>query len=797
MDIRQMLREGRVYFDGGMGTLLQKAGLPVGTLPESWNISHPDVITGIHLDYLRAGSNVVSANTFGANRLKFGELEEIVSSAVRNAKKAIELFEGDREKCFVALDVGPLGKILEPVGDMPFERAVELFGETIRYGTDYGADLIIIETMNDCLETKAAVIAAKENSDLPIFVSNVYDENRKLLTGADPKAMIAMLEGLGVDAIGMNCSLGPRQMVEVVREYAEYASLPIIVMPNAGLPTKVEGKTVFDVTPGEYAECMAEIASLGARVLGGCCGTDPEYIRLMIEKTKAIPIVPLAKKSHTMVSSYTHAVMIGDEPILIGERINPTGKKRLKEALRQKDMGYIISEGIAQQEKGAHILDVNVGLPEIDEDVLLPDSVRELQAVLDLPLQIDSVKPSAMEKAMRIYAGKPLINSVNGKQESMDCIFPLVKKYGGTLIALTIDEGGIPDTAEGRCAIAERIITEGAKYGIDKKDIIVDPLCMTVSSDGESGNITLEAVKMIKDRLGVKTSLGVSNVSFGLPDRDSVNAQFLSMAFTLGLDCAIMNPNSTAMMGAYYTFMALTGKDEGCMKYIDFASSIVKTTAIKADIPADEGKDGALQQAIIKGLRQKAFDCAISLLKEKSPLEVINGDIVPALDTVGKRFENKTMYLPQLLMSAESASCAFEAVKSAMAGEDSASKGRIILATVKGDIHDIGKNIVKTLLENYGFDVIDLGKDVAPETIVDRAKSEGVTLVGMSALMTTTTEAMAETVRLLRKEIPEVKTVVGGAVLTKEYADMIGATFYAKDAMDTVRFAQSFFGGKK
>ncbi len=791
-----MLREGRVYFDGGMGTLLQKAGLPVGTLPEEWNITNPEAVTGIHLDYLRAGSNVITANTFGANSLKFDDLEEVVSAAVANGKRAIDLFDGDRERCFVALDIGPLGKILEPIGDMPFERAVELFGETIRYGTKHGADLIIIETMNDCLETKAAVVAAKENSDLPIFVSNVYDENRKLLTGADPKAMIAMLEGLGVDAIGMNCSLGPRQMVEVVREYAEYASLPIIVMPNAGLPTKAEGKTVFDVSPEEYAECMAEIARLGARVLGGCCGTTPEYIRLMREKTQDIPVIPLTKKTHTMVSSYTHAVEIGGEPILIGERINPTGKKRLKEALRQGDMGYIISEGIAQQDKGVHILDVNVGLPEIDEDKLLPDSVRELQAVLNLPLQIDSVKLSAMEKAMRIYAGKPLINSVNGKQESMDSVFPLVQKYGGTLIALTIDEGGIPDTAEGRCAIAEKIITEAAKYGIDKKDIIVDPLCMTVSSDGESGNITLESVKLIKERLGVKTSLGVSNISFGLPDRDRVNAQFMSMAFTVGLDCAIMNPNSLDMMGAYYTYMSLTGKDEACMEYIAFASSLEKTQITVKETAAEEEKGSSLQTAIIKGMRQKAYDSAITLLKEKSPLEVINEDIVPALDTVGKRFEEKKMYLPQLLMSAESAACAFDAVKSSMTADDTAAKGKIILATVKGDIHDIGKNIVKTLLENYGFEVIDLGKDVAPETIVECAEKQGVPLVGMSALMTTTTEAMAQTVALLREKLPDVKTVVGGAVLTKEYADMIGATFYAKDAMDTVRFAQSFFADK-
>lgn len=794
MDIRQMLTQSRIYFDGGMGTLLQAAGLKAGELPENWNIERPEIITGIHLDYLRAGSNVITANTFGANSLKFSDLEQIVSAAINNAKRAIDLFEGDKSRCFVALDVGPLGKILEPVGDMPFETAVRIFAETVKLGAKYGADLIIIETMNDSYETKAAVLAAKENSSLPIFVTNVFDADGKLMTGADARAMIAMLEGLGVDAVGMNCSLGPRQMIKIVKEYAQYSSLPVIVNPNAGLPRSENGKTVFDITAEEYAECMREIALIGANVLGGCCGTTPEYIKLMVEKTDDLPFAPATKKDYTFVSSYTHAVEIGGEPILIGERINPTGKKRLKQALKENDMGYIVSEGISQKEKGAHILDVNVGLPEINEDEILVSCIRELQAVLDLPLQIDTVKPSAMEKAMRMYNGKPLINSVNGKKESMNAVLPLIKKYGGTVIALTIDENGIPDTAEGRYAIAEKIVRECEKYGIDKKDIIVDPLAMTVSSDNNSGNITLDSIRLIKERLGVKTSLGVSNISFGLPDRESVNALFMSMAFTVGLDCAIMNPNSLAMMQSYRTFMALTGRDEGCMKYIDFESGVqkVEKMPISANV-SEEKSDSELKTAIIKGLRKMAFDTAQQMLKVKAPLDVINEDIVPALDEVGKRFENKTLYLPQLLMSAEAASFAFEAVKEIMSSEEKASKGKIILATVKGDIHDIGKNIVKVLLENYGYEIIDLGKDVAPETVVECAKTTGIRLVGLSALMTTTTEAMAETIALLKNELPEVKTVVGGAVLTKDYADMIGATFYAKDAMDTVRFAQETF----
>lgn len=793
MNISDLLGKRRIYFDGGMGTLLQSAGLKPGELPETWNLTHGDIVKQIHLDYFNAGSNVVSANTFGANRLKFDNLEQIISSAISLAKAAAD--ECQREGCFVALDVGPLGKMLEPLGDMKFERAVELFGESIALGAKHGADLIIIETMNDAYETKAAVIAAKENCDLPIFVSNVFDENKKLMTGADPKAMIAMLESLGVDAIGMNCSLGPKQMMEVAKEYIEYSSLPVLVNPNAGMPRTVDGKTIFDVSAEEFSDYSVKMAEMGVSILGGCCGTTPEYIRLLKEKTKDIPYVAPTKKDITMVSSYTHAVEIGRVPVLIGERINPTGKPKFKQALRDKDMAYIINEGVSQQEKGVHILDVNVGLPEIDEDEMLVDAVKELQSVLDLPLQLDSVKASALEKAMRIYNGKPLINSVNGKKESMDEILPLVKKYGGTLIALTIDENGIPDTPEGRCAIAEKIMKECEKYGIDKKDIIVDPLAMTVSSNDKSGRVTLDSVKLIKEKLGLKTSLGVSNISFGLPDRGNINALFTSLAFHSGLDCAIMNPYSTQMMRSYFTYLALIGEDKGCMNYIDFAQSHEEQVVTQSVQTAKEKDDNSssLKRAIIKGIKSDAYSAAKAELESTPPLEIINKEIVPALDIVGKRFEEKTMYLPQLLMSAEAAAKAFEAVKETMGEGKSESKGKIILATVKGDIHDIGKNIVKTLLENYGYEVVDLGKDVEPETVLERAKKENIRLVGLSALMTTTTQAMAETVKLINETLPNTKTVVGGAVLTKEFAKMIGASFYAKDAMETVRYAEELF----
>ena len=793
MNIRELLNKQYIFFDGSMGTLLQRQGLKAGEMPETWSITHADTLVKIHLEYLKSGSDVISANTFGANSLKFDNLEQIIGAAMANAKKAVEIY-GENNK-FVAFDMGPLGKMLEPLGDMPFEKAVEVFGESVRLAVKYGADLIIIETMNDSYETKAAVLAAKENSDLPVFVTNVFDEKGKLMTGADAKAMIAMLEGLGVDAIGMNCSLGPEQMLAVVEEYVKYASVPVIVNPNAGLPREEKGRTVFDVTAESFSDVMVKIAKMGASILGGCCGTDHDYIRKTVEKVKNLPFVPCEKKNNTLVSSYTHAVEIGNGPVLIGERINPTGKPKFKQALREGNIEYIINEGVSQQEKGVHILDVNVGLPEIDEDSMIVTAVKELQSVTDLPLQIDTVKASAMEKAMRVYNGKPLINSVNGKQSSMDEILPLVKKYAGAVIALTLDEKGIPDTAEGRYAIAEKIVKECERYGIDKKDIIVDPLAMAVSSDDKSGRVTLESVRMIKEGLGVKTSLGVSNISFGLPDRAGVNALFMSLGFQMGLDCAIMNPYSDEMMQSYYTYRTLGGFDSNCMDYISYASSrLGDEVPVKQSTNTDEG--ATLERAIVKGLKDSAYSIAVKCLEKSDPLEIINEQIVPALDKVGRLFEEKKMYLPQLLMSAQTASKAFDGVKTALKGEKSESKGKIILATVKGDIHDIGKNIVKVLLENYGYDVIDLGKDVEPERIVSTVKENDVKLVGLSALMTTTVENMKKTVELLKSECPDAVTMVGGAVLTEEYAEMIGASFYAKDAMQGVRFAEEFFKDK-
>lgn len=791
MDILEKLKKQRLYFDGGYGTNLQKAGLMSGELPELWNMKKPEIITGLHQDYLKAGCDILKTNTFGANSLKFKEpeLEEIISSAIFNAKKAIA--DGNYKDKYIALDIGPTGRLLKPLGDLDFEDAVEVFAKTVRLGVKYGADLILIETMNDSLETKAAVIAAKENSDLPVFVTNAYDENIKLMTGANPMAMVALLEGLRVDALGINCSLGPDKMLPVVRELLENSSTPVIVNPNAGLPVIKDGKTEFNVDAKAFAKSMTEIAKLGACILGGCCGTTPEYIKETKTATENIEYVLPTDKNKTVVSSYTHTVEFGDKPVLIGERINPTGKKLFKEALRRSDYDYILKEGISQEEKGADILDVNVGLPEIDETKVLTHTVKLLQGVTNLPLQIDTSSASAMESALRIYNGKPLINSVNGKQESMDEIFPLAKKYGGVVIALTLDETGIPETVEGRMAIANKIIKTAKEYGIDKKDLIFDPLAMTVSSDSKSALVTLGCIREFA-QMGIKTSLGVSNVSFGLPNRSTINSTFFAMALSSGLSAAIMNPHSKEMMDVYYGFCALSDLDENCERYIGYASQEENKIDAKTVLADISPKDGLIH-AILKGLKDGAESYTKELLKTEEPLSVIDNCIIPALDEMGMKFENKTAFLPQLLMSAESAKVSFDVIKNAMQsdGVKRDKKYKIVLATVKGDIHDIGKNIVKVLLENYDFDVIDLGKDVPPETIVDTAKKEDAKLIGLSALMTTTVPAMEETIKLTKEVLPDVKVVVGGAVLTQEYADMIGADKYAKDAMETVRYAES------
>lgn len=794
MNFSAFLQHHNVYLDGGMGTLLQTRGLGAGELPERWNCTHKQDIIDIHTAYFNAGSNVVCANTFGANLLKYqaSELEVVIKAALENAMTAKLRSNAPQEK-FVALDVGPLGKLLRPYGDLDFEDAVAIFAKTIQLGVKYGAELIFIETINDSYETKAALLAAKENTTLPVLVCNAYGEDGKLTTGATPAAMVAMLEGMGASAVGANCSLGPKQLRGVAEELLTTASIPVILKPNAGLPKLVQGKTAFDVTKEEFADELAELMQKGLRIAGGCCGTTPEYIQTLIEKTKHLPVTPVTDKKRTVVSSYTHAVEFGKTPVLIGERINPTGKKRFQQALREKDIDYILNEGLTQAEKGAHLLDVNVGLPDIDEEELLQKTVDELQAVVDLPLQIDTSNITAMERALRRYNGKAMINSVNGKQESMHSVFPLVKKYGGVVVALTLDEDGIPENEGGRYAIAEKILQTAAEYGIDKKEIVFDTLAMTVSANTNAANVTLGALKRIKTELGCHTSLGVSNVSFGLPERDAVNAAFFALALENGLSAAILNPNSEKMMQTYYAYNALRGLDKNCQAYVTAATSFARITAPVPFVPLQTNCASELSRAVEKGLKEKAAVLTKQLLREKQPLQIINEEIIPALNIVGEGFEKKTVYLPQLLMSAEAAKSACEVIKLSLLAEQKTpeKKGKFVLATVKGDIHDIGKNIVKLLLENYAFDVIDLGKDVAPETIVQEVVKTRAPLVGLSALMTTTVPAMQETVERLKNVAPWCKIVVGGAVLTEEYAKKMGADKYAKDAMETVRFAQS------
>ena len=790
MNIRDFIKNNIVYLDGGMGTLLQKSGLQPGELPEKWNISHPETICEIHRNYYDSGSNVVNTNTFGANILKFSreELDEIIRHAVENAAKAKEFSSGTQQK-FIALDVGPTGKLLKPLGDLDFDKAVEIFSETIKIGAKYGVDLITIETMNDSYETKAAVLAAKESCDLPILVTNAYGENGRLMTGADPAVMVAMLEGMGVDAIGANCSLGPKQLAGVMDELLKYSSVPVVFKPNAGLPKSENGVTFYDVDADDFAEDIKNSVENGVRIVGGCCGTTPEYIKKVHELTCDLKPKTIEKKNYSVITSYNKAVFFGKKPVLIGERINPTGKKRFKQALAEKDIGYILQEAVNQQAKGVHVLDVNVGLPGIDEKAMLTDSVCELQCVTDLPLQLDSSDPIAMESALRRYNGKAMVNSVNGKEESMRAVFPLVKKYGGFTVALTLDESGIPSTVEGRMKIAEKILATAAEYGIDKKDIIFDPLAMTVSADKMSAVTTLETVKRITENLGCNASLGVSNVSFGLPSRELVNASFFTAAMENGLSAAIMNPYSERMLEAYYSFNVIKGLDDNCMDFINFTANREAVTAAKPET------DLTLKGAIEKGLKEKAAEITAVMLSDNAPLDIVNLHVIPALDEVGKGFEAKKLFLPQLLMSAEAAKAAFEVIKSHMATDgESVKKGSVVIATVYGDIHDIGKNIVKLLLENYGYNVIDLGKNVPPEDVLEAVVREHAPLAGLSALMTTTVPAMEATVKLLNENAPWCKTVVGGAVLTQEYADKIGADKYSADAMETVRYAEEVIG---
>ena len=782
--ITDIIKTKRLFFDGGMGTLLQKKGLLPGEPTEVMNSRARDTVIEMHLAYLNAGADIIKTNSFGINSLKCDDVEKELTLAIDIAKEAVRL---SGKEAYIAFDVGPTGRMLKPFGDLEFEDAVSIFAENMRLAESLGADLVLIETMSDLYETKAAVLAAKENTTLPIFVTCAFGEDGKLLTGATPEAMVALLEGLGVDALGMNCSVGPRHMLKLLPRLAECASVPIIINPNAGLPEVVDGETVYTLSPAEFAALMAEACHMGACVVGGCCGTTPEHISAAYEMAKDIPYRSPVKKDITAVSSYTHTVTVGGVSKIVGERINPTGKPKLKEALRSGDISHILSIALSEEESGAHILDVNVGLADIDEKEMMCRVIREIQAVSSVPLQIDSSNPVVLEQAMRIYSGKPLINSLNGSEDSMHRIFPLIKKYGGVVVALTMDEGGIPETSEERFAIAQKILSVAESYGVDRRDIIFDPLTLTVASGKDNGKVTLDTVKKLKSE-GCRCILGISNVSFGFPQRDLLNASFYTAALFHGLDLAIINPESEAMMRAYNTYKVLAGVDGGADDYVAYA------TAHNDAGKVNEGKPKSytsLGVAIEKGLKNDARDIAEAMVKERDPLDIINREVIPALDRVGEGFENKTVYLPGLLASAEAANYAFSVLRRNMPKAQTGNNKKIVLATVKNDIHDIGKNIVKLIFESYGYEVIDLGRDVPTSHILYALRESGAELLGLSALMTTTLPSMEETVAAVRKELPRVKIIVGGAVITGTYAERIGADFYAPDAMAGVRFADA------
>ena len=809
MTIADLLKKGVAFLDGAMGTQLQLKGLQPGEVPELWNLTRPRDVQDIHASYFAAGSDIVYSNTFGASPAKYhgdAPLKDVIAAAIATAKAAAPAGK------FVALDVGPTGRLLKPAGDFEFDAAYDSFAEQIRLGTEAGADLITIETVNDTYELKAALLAAKENSNLPVIATVSLSEDGKLLTGGDVDCVAALFDALKPDACGFNCGLGPDKLLPFVRRLASRVSIPIVVKANAGMPRVVDGKTHFDVGPEAFAKDIASCVEAGASIVGGCCGTTPDHIRavtnLLASKSTQTPKHPNTQTPvPTVISSYSRCVELPlDDSLIIGERINPTGKKKLKEAYKSGDTGYILREAIAQADAGAHILDVNAGVPGIDEPSVLRATVEAIQSVTDVPLQIDTSDPKALEAALRHYNGKAMINSVNAKQEVMDSVLPLVAKYGGVIVALTLDEAGIPATAEGRVALAKRMIDEGAKYGLSKDDFVVDVLCLAVSADANSANVILESLRRVRYELGLRTVLGVSNISFGLPARPLLNATFYTLALEAGLTSAIVNPLSVEMMTAYKSWRALTGRDTSCNDWISSVaegkvggSATPAVPSVQSDSQASRQSVNSLSPltaAIVHGLKQDAAMIAGGLLSSgKAPVEVIDGEIVPALEIVGKGFETGKVFLPQLLMAAEAASSAFEVIRDVLAksGTKTELKGPIVIATVKGDIHDIGKNIVRALLENYGFKVIDLGRDVAPETIVETALRENCKLVGLSALMTTTVPFMEETIKQLNEADPSIKTFVGGAVLTAEYAEQIHATWYAKDAMASVRIAEEFF----
>lgn len=789
MDFKTLLKKDFITLDGAMGTMLQARGLKIGETPEALNLEKPQVLVDIHKEYIAAGADIIYANTFGANRYKLEHCgypaDRVIRAGIRNAEKAVA--ESVNPNVLVALDIGPIGQLLEPTGTLTFEEAYDIYKEQVLAGSE--ADVIVFETMTDLYELKAAVLAAKENSELPIICTMTFEENMRTFTGCSISSMALTLEGLGVDAIGVNCSLGPAELYPVAEELCRWTNLPVVLKPNAGLPDPVTNE--YNITPDEFAELIAKIVPLGVKIFGGCCGTNPEFIKKLSEMLKAQTFAGIKREIPPACCSASKTVVI-DRPRIIGERINPTGKKRFKEALLANDIDYIIGQAIEQVHGGADILDVNVGLPGIDEGDMMTRAVKAVQSVVDVPLQVDSTIPEVLEKALRTYNGKPIVNSVNGEEKSLQAVLPLVKKYGACVVGLCLDENGIPKTADGRVAIARRILERALSLGIPRENVFIDCLTLTVSAEQDAALVTLEALHRVKTELGLRTVLGVSNISFGLPERVIVTHNFLTMALTNGLDLPIINPNVPEMTGSVRAYNVLAGFDRNSLEYVAAYGGKDKPSAGSA--PVSSG-DITLPYAIENGMKADGAKLTEELLKTRDPMEIINEILIPALDKTGAEFESGRIFLPQLILSAGVAQGCFEVIKNhfAKTGAKSVSKGKIILATVKGDIHDIGKNIVKVLLENYGYEVIDLGKDVPYETVLNTAVEQNVHLVGLSALMTTTLVSMEKTIALLRENNVDCKIMVGGAVLTPEYAAQIGADYYAKDAKESCDIAKRVF----
>lgn len=793
MKIIDKLNTGRLLFDGAMGTMLQKMGLPAGMEPEYFNLTHPETVTRIHKEYVDAGADVITANTFQANRakLKEEELPAIIASAIRLAKAA-----GPE---FVAFDMGPIGQLMAPMGTLSFETAYDMFKEQAVVAEENGADVVMLETMSDLLETKAAILAIRENTSLPIFASMTFQEDGRTFVGTDPLSAVLTLQSLGIQAVGVNCSLGPDELLPIVETIVQFAKIPVIVQANAGLPVMEDGHTVYPITVEAYSEAVEKMLALGVRIIGGCCGTNPAFIRRLRQLIDATPLAEVKPQTLTAVASGSRTVILDDGLHLIGERINPTGKKRLKEALRKNEMSYILKEALKQVEAGADILDVNVGLPEIDEAEMMRRAVQEIQGIVTVPLQIDSSSAAAIEAGARHYNGRPLINSVNGKEESMTAIFPIVKKYGGIILGLCLDENGIPETAEERLAIAKKIVDTAGAYGIPKEDVMIDPLVLTASAQQDQVQVTLDTLRLLRDELGVLTVVGLSNVSFGLPNRELLNSTFLAAAVASGLSTPIVNPLSDFLMNTVRGLKVIYNQDRDAAEFIEKSTQMTISAETKAEVKSVKKNEASdLKSLILKGQKEDTPALTQKLLETLTPLEIVNGYFIPALDEVGSRFEKGKLFLPQLIQSAEAVQRSQEVLKAYFEahGQESQSKGKILLATVQGDIHDIGKNIVKMVLENYGFDIIDLGKDVPIQTVLETIQKENIRLAGLSALMTTTVQNMKATIQAVKEAGLPTAFMVGGAVLNEEYKEFVGADFYAKDALESVGIAQKFFGVK-